>query len=176
MTYMKWRYSDRLEYRPLQLTDTIHWKQFLANETSTKYFPELDLSPQQRAELWIESQLERYQKGTYGMYAIIHKENRSFMGQCGLLTQEINGKEETEVGYHLIEEFTGRGYATEAAQHMMRYGFEVLKKSSIISIIHKDNVLSQQVAIRNDMRADYETEWKELPVIVFRLTNPLDNY
>ncbi len=59
---------------------------------------------------------------------------------------------------------------------MKAYGFEVLQKDSIISIIHKDNLLSQKVALRNGMKADFETEWKGLPVIIFRATNPHDNY
>jgi len=176
MTYMKWRYSERLEYRPLEHSDAQHWIEFLSNKTSTQFFPELDITPEQRAELWISSQLDRYQQGTYGMYALIHKEDRTFIGQCGLLIHDVKGKEETEVGYHLIEEYTGRGYATEAAQHMKAYGFEVLQKDSIISIIHKDNLLSQKVALRNGMKADFETEWKGLPVIIFRATNPHDNY
>jgi RimJ/RimL family protein N-acetyltransferase len=63
----------------------------------------------------------------------------------------MDGRFEIEVGYHLLREHWGKGYATEAARVFRNYGFETTETPSIISIIHPDNLPSQRVAIRNGM-------------------------
>lgn len=172
MTYLTRLQSERLKFRPLVSADAIAWTQFLSNKNSSRFFPTLDLTPNERAKSWVEKQINAYDELNCGHYAILHKKTNEFIGQCGLLTQEINGVTETEIGYHLFEEYTGFGYATEAAQHMKSFAFEVLDTPSVISIIHEDNLASQAVAKRNGMKEDYRTEWKTLQVIVYRVINP----
>lgn len=53
-----------------------------------------------------------------------------------------------EVGYFLIKEFTGKGYATEAANVAIRYAFEHLKVFRIDLRCAADNTASIQVARR----------------------------
>lgn len=44
------------------------------------------------------------------------------------------------------------GYATEAARLFRDYAFEKAGATSVISIIHPENVPSQKVALRNGMQ------------------------
>jgi RimJ/RimL family protein N-acetyltransferase len=48
------------------------------------------------------------------------------------------------------------------------YGFSTKQSDSIISIIHKDNLRSQNVALKNGMKKEKETEWNGLPIYIFR--------
>lgn len=123
----------------------------------------------ERAESWIQSQLDRYAAGTYGMCALNLKETGEFIGQCGLLTQQVDGVQEIEIGYHLLREHTGNGYATEAAQHLKNYAFRTGLCESVISIIDELNFPSQAVAKRNGMEEDFRTNWKGSNVIIFRV-------
>lgn len=168
MFYLKNLESERLRYRPLQLEDIDIWKAFLSDPESTKFFPKLELTPAQRSHSWVSSQLERYCQGLHGMCAMINKETGEFIGQCGLLSQEVNGIPEIEIGYHLMPDQRGKGYATEGAQHMKAAGFEMNIADSIISIIAEENYPSQAVAKRNGMKEDFRTKWKNLDVIIFR--------
>jgi RimJ/RimL family protein N-acetyltransferase len=62
----------------------------------------------------------------------------------------------------------GKGYASEAAQLFKNYGFQNKLSESIISIIHIDNIPSQQVAIRNGMTKEKQSKWNDLDVFIFR--------
>ncbi|MDQ2961940.1 MAG: GNAT family N-acetyltransferase [Pseudomonadota bacterium] len=52
---------------------------------------------------------------------------------------------EVEVGYRLLPRAWGQGYATEGAQALVRYGFDVLGLRRILGLTHPDNVASQRV-------------------------------
>jgi RimJ/RimL family protein N-acetyltransferase len=53
-----------------------------------------------------------------------------------------------EVGYFLVKEFTGHGYATESAKVTIRYAFEQMKVLRIDLRCAADNTGSIQVAKR----------------------------
>jgi RimJ/RimL family protein N-acetyltransferase len=52
---------------------------------------------------------------------------------------------EVEVGYRLLPEAWGRGYATEGARALVAHGFDVLGLYRIIGLAHPDNIASQRV-------------------------------
>src|SRR5690606_21550114 len=99
--------------------------------------------------------------------ALIDKNTGNFVGQCGLLTQVIDGNTEIEIGYHLLPSYWGKGYATEAAMACKRYAFDHLNINSVISIIHVDNAPSQRVAERIGMQRDRKSVFKGIPVFVY---------
>lgn len=53
-----------------------------------------------------------------------------------------------EVGYFIVQACTGRGYATEAAQSMVRYAFSELGVERVDLQCRADNAASQRVAER----------------------------
>jgi RimJ/RimL family protein N-acetyltransferase len=60
---------------------------------------------------------------------------------------------EVEVGYRLLPEAWGRGYATEGARALVRHGFADLGLHRIIGLTHPDNVASQRVLQKAGLRA-----------------------
>ena len=59
---------------------------------------------------------------------------------------------EVEVGYRLLPEAWGRGYATEGARALVRYGFTELGLYRIIGLTHPDNAASQRVLQKAGLR------------------------
>jgi RimJ/RimL family protein N-acetyltransferase len=59
---------------------------------------------------------------------------------------------EVEVGYRLLPQAWGRGYATEGARALVRYGFDVLGLYRIIGLTHPDNAASQRVLQKSGLR------------------------
>lgn len=85
------------------------------------------------------------------LWATVHKETGKFIGRCGLLPWEIDGKLEVEVAYLLDKAFWGRGLATEAARGILEYGFEKLNLPRLICLIEPENIASQHVSKRIGM-------------------------
>ena len=83
--------------------------------------------------------------------------------------KKIEGKKEIEIGYHILPEYWGNGYATEAAHFFKQFAFKNELTDTLISIIHVDNVMSQNVAVKNGMIRTIRTQYTTRPVYIYRI-------
>ena len=106
--------------------------------------------PMDRAETqaWIERGLARYERDGCSFFALESLETGEFLGQCGILIQEVEGVNETEVGYLLLRKHWHKGYATEAARACIDFAHHERKAERVISLIGPENTPSQNVARR----------------------------
>jgi RimJ/RimL family protein N-acetyltransferase len=72
--------------------------------------------------------------------------------------QQVDGVQETEVGYHVRTALQGSGLATEAAEACRDYARDVLRATRLIAIIDPQNRPSQRVAERLGMLLERENE------------------
>jgi ribosomal-protein-alanine N-acetyltransferase len=162
--------SQRLITRKLNEGDIPLWADFFKDKETVKFLPEFGVIPAEyRSKLWIERQLKRYEENKFGLQALIDKKTGQFIGQCGLLAQEIDEKKEIEVGYHLLKKYWGQGYAPEAARLFIAYAFKNKLANSVISIIDVKNFNSQRVAEKNALKRERQLEWCESDVFIYRI-------
>jgi len=165
--------SERLFYRRITEQDFDTWLEFCNYPNSVKYiFSQKQLEvedPIERCKIWFDRVFHRYQNNLGGMNALIDKQTGQFVGQCGLLIQTIEEKEELEIGYSLIPAFWGKGFATEAARKCKVFAFENGFSSSLISMIHIDNHASVKVAIANGMHLDKRIVSNGDPLNIYRV-------
>ncbi len=83
-----------------------------------------------------------------GLWMMIEKRSRRFVGRAGLLTWNLDGAPELEVGYMVAREHWGRGLATEAALAIRDYAFDRLGSRRLVSLIRPENRASQNVAAK----------------------------
>lgn len=163
--------SNRLQFRRLVEKDFDKWLPFYKNPKSTKYWDGIPKNPKQACKEQFHKIFERYEKELGGMNALILKNTNTLVGICGLLVQTVDKNEELEIGYSVLPEYWRNGYAFEAAQKCKNFAFEENFASSLISIIHIDNIPSQKVALKNGMGLDKSTIYKTNPVHIYRITN-----
>lgn len=82
----------------------------------------------------------------YGTWVAERKSDGAVVGRVGLINPE--GWPGLEVGWTLGRRYWGQGYATEAAQAAMNYGFLTQTVDRLLSLIDPDNKASQAVARR----------------------------
>jgi len=162
--------SPRLHFRQLNINDVDALMEFFNSSEALKFFPTLKVGERQEAINWITRMGKRYEMHGVGLWALTDKQTGAFIGQCGLLVQDIDGNTELEIGYSLNPSSWGKGYATEAAMACKKYVMENKLVPSIISIIHVDNVPSQKVAERNGMQRTKQVVWWDMPVYIYRIT------
>lgn len=150
--------TERLLLREINHDDRDQLLQIWGDAQTMSLFPKT-LNPQEMGE-WIDRNLKRYESCGHGLWAVILKDSRQFIGDCGLVIQEVDGAEELEVGYHLNRNFWGQGLATEAARGCMDYGFNQLNARRIISMIRPENLSSRRVAERNGLKVEKEIFWR----------------
>ena len=93
--------------------------------------------------------LERSTKMSLGLgwWAIEDRARAGIIGDVFLQPLAYEPKT-VELGYHLVPDAWGHGYATEAAQAILTYGFTVLGLDCIVALVHIDNARSLKVAGR----------------------------
>jgi ribosomal-protein-alanine N-acetyltransferase len=94
-------------------------------------------------ERFIAGQQAHWEKHGYGNWGILPIGETEINGWAGL--QYLPELNETEVGFLLDRPFWGKGYATEAAQVSLQYGFEHCNLVHIIALVHPDNFPSRRV-------------------------------
>jgi [ribosomal protein S5]-alanine N-acetyltransferase len=168
--YLTGTKTDRLSIRALEFSDITAWESFFDNNPALPYLG-LDLSKnkQEQSQEWIQWQLKRYDENRYGHHALIHQQTNELIGQCGLLSQEIDGKKEIEIGYHILPKYWGHGYATEAAKKFRDYAFENKISDSLISVIDIRNKASQNVAKKIGMTNEKQIKYFDLDVFIYRI-------
>lgn len=165
--------SERLLFRPIQSSDFNEWLQFFTDPEYYKYWVAEKNTPEVECKKWYANQFNRYEKNLGGMNALIEKSTGALVGHAGLLIQVVDGAEELEIAYSLQPHFRGKGFATETAQAIKEYAFANTFLPSLISIISLTNLPSQKVAIKNGMKIEKQTIYKENAVYIFRVFNPI---
>lgn len=115
----------------------------LSGKGVLRYFPTTEPPSPDRVHKMIVNVLKHWEERGYGLWAVQLRASGELMGRCGL--QFIAETNEVEIDFILGDSFWERGYATEAGQAAMRYGFETLPTNTIVGIVHPDNVTSQRV-------------------------------
>ena len=161
--------TERLLFRKVNPSDFDAWLPFFHHPDSTKYWDGLPKDPIEACQQQFDRIFERYEKNLGGMNALISKEKNELVGLCGLLVQEVDNKQELEIGYSVLPTHWRNGYAFEAAQKCKQTAKTRNLATSVISIIHVDNIPSQKVALKNGMHLDKTTIYKQNPVHIFRV-------
>ena len=121
-----------------------------------------------RRELaWIVD--ECYVQYGFGMWATMDKATGKFIGRCGLCPMDIEGHEEIEVTYMLAKEYWGQGLATEAAQAILKYGFEQAGVSRLICVINPGNLASARVAEKIGMTLEIDGDVNGEPTLLYSI-------
>lgn len=155
---MRYPETDRLFFRPLAYDDEAALYEMFADAYARKFYPQMD--QREKVRRWIDWNLENYQRFQFGLWALILKKTGALIGDCGLTYQDVEGREELEVGYHLIEAARGKGYATEAAAACLYFGFRNTGCELICSTVRPDNLASRAVAgrVHHQMRQFQRTD------------------
>lgn len=159
--------TTRMILRELTPDDADDLLRFYTDPVAMKYFPS---SKDRKGVMeWINRNVEAYKKHGVGHWACTLKKDGRFVGQAGILKQEVDGEAEWEVGYGFLRDYWGRGLATEAAIACREYGFHTKGYTRLISIIHPDNAASRRVAEKAGMTVEKITTWKDMKVCVYTI-------
>jgi RimJ/RimL family protein N-acetyltransferase len=162
--------TSRLCLRELEPEDAAALTLVLSDPETMRYYP----APLDREQVkqWILRNRCRYKDDGVGLWAIVLNSTDELVGDCGIIRQQIEGKDIYEIGYHLRRDHWGQGLATEAAIACRDWAFANLKADRLISLIRPENIPSQRVAERNGMNIWKEIVWRGLTHRVYSIQRP----
>ncbi|MFK7806627.1 MAG: GNAT family N-acetyltransferase [Saprospiraceae bacterium] len=166
--------TSRLYLRPFQITDAEALFQLDSDPEVLRYLHEKPKeSVDEVKERILAVQLD-YKKYGVGRLAIIHKETGAFIGWSGLkfITESINEHSDFyDVGYRLLKEHWGKGYATEAALASVQYGFEKLNLKTIYAMADIKNAGSNNILTKIGMTKVTQFEEDGIPHFFYKIEN-----
>jgi RimJ/RimL family protein N-acetyltransferase len=145
----RWRDSDREPFRALN-----------ADPRVMEFMPAL-LTPAASDQL-INSIEAHFDRHGFGLFAAEHRDSRSFIGFIGLAIPTFVAPFTpcVEIGWRLAYDHWGQGLATEGAREVVRYAFESLSMTALVSFTTRANLRSRRVMDRigmvRDSSADFE--------------------
>ena len=121
---------------------------------------------------WIERNISRYGRDGHGLWAMILKSSGELIGDCGCVLQEVEGRQQLEIGYHVRRDLWGSGYAPEAARACMDYAFNKLGVECVISMIRPGNRNSIRVAEKNGLVREKVVFWRGHDTCIYAKQRP----
>ena len=140
--------TDRLLLRPLVASDADAIYALRSDAEIMRYIRE----PQDRRETekWIRLVSSRWQKDKLGFCGVVEKKSGVLTGWCGVW--RLSETDEVEIGYAIAKAFWRRGFATEAAEVLLRYAFEQIKPDKITAVAEPENTASRRVMEKLGMK------------------------
>jgi len=172
--------TKRLRLRGWKDSDTEPFITLNADPEVMRFF-EAPLTPQQTCAS-IERIKKHFTVEGFGLFAVEAKADGKFIGFVGLArpTFEASFTPCVEIGWRLAKEYWGQGYAPEAAQRALLFGFEECNLAEIVSMTAAVNKPSIRVMekigmLRSDdfMHPKVSDGHKLKPHVLYRIKAPL---
>lgn len=142
--------TERLTLRHWKETDFNQFAEYYSNDRNAKYVGgKKDID-----EAWrhFALQIGHWKLKGYGYWAVDEKESGNFVGCVGLW--QSAGWPELELGYWLLKEYQGKGYAREASIKCIEFAKNHLKAKSLVSYIDPRN--GPSIKLAESLGAKYE--------------------
>jgi RimJ/RimL family protein N-acetyltransferase len=135
-------HTTRLLLRPLCIEDFQPWAQMMADDEAARFIG----GRQVRAVAWrgFMTMAGAWHLQGFAMFSVIERATGRWVGRLG--PWQPDGWPGPEIGWAIIRDCWGRGYATEGAAATMDWVFDALGWQEVIHSIAPDNIASQVVA------------------------------
>ena len=150
--------AKRLSLRPFSEQDADRVAQLAGNPQLQKTVLALPYPyTRQNALDWIATHREDFESDSRYEMAVVLKESGLLIGCMGLMCEPAHRR--AELGYWIGQPYWGQGYATEAAQAIIRFGFEIKNLHRIDCTYFSSNPASGRVMQKCGM--EYEGTRKD---------------
>lgn len=138
-----------------------------------KYIGDRKVYSMADAKQYIRSRiLGDFQRESTGLFEVRLKSNDRPIGLCGLLKRDFLPA--PDIGFALLPEYAGAGYAYEAAHQIINWSFEEQNLPTILAITLEENLRSRKLLTRLGMKLKPEKvkEPGQEPLLLYSLSNP----
>ncbi len=159
--------TARLRLRPCRADDRTHLHALWTQPAVRKYLFDDVLVPLDQVGREIRASQLSFARHGVGLWVVLRRTDQGFIGFTGY--REFHQPPELQLLYGLSPTVWGRGFATEAARAVVRYGFEEIGFDRIIASADAHNADSFGVMDRVGMRFDKRVHINDLDTIYYSI-------
>jgi ribosomal-protein-alanine N-acetyltransferase len=155
--------TERLRIDPLVMEDVTDFLALYGDEGVMRYLPVPPLQDVTEAGALLSKFVERMAAGEQFRWAIRTRDDDRVIGALKL-DKPFDPSRSSEVGYMLVKEAWGKGYALEATSALIDYAFNVLGRHRLEALIYAENTPSRKLVERLGFRLEgyfLEHDWKD---------------
>lgn len=157
--------TERLILRELRTSDLNGMFELDSDPEVHKYLGNKPVKTIEESRKILDNIINKYSELGIGRWATIEKSSGKFIGWSGLrLNTEytMNGFEKYyDVGYRLIKQFWGNGYATESGKAAIEYAFNIMKLPELYAITEIGNEASHNTLLKMGLNYVEDFYFKE---------------
>jgi RimJ/RimL family protein N-acetyltransferase len=117
----------------------------------------------------LASNIAHWDEHGFGLYSVRNPSDGRFWGRCGLRHVHVDDADEVEIGWAIVADQWGNGYATEAARANLDLAFGTLGLHDIVSFTLPYNDPSRRVMEKLGFLYEKDCWHAELPHVLYRL-------
>ncbi|PUB16711.1 GNAT family N-acetyltransferase [Paenisporosarcina sp. OV554] len=142
--------TERLHIRYMKTEDAQFMLELLNEPDWIKYIGDRGIRTVEEARKYIvDGPMAMYEEEGFGLYLVELKESKIPIGICGLIQRDF--LKDVDLGFAILSEFWGKGYAYEAARATLTFGHEVLGFNRIAGFTSLDNEKSINLLLKLGM-------------------------
>jgi RimJ/RimL family protein N-acetyltransferase len=136
--------TERLYIRQFNTQDTEFIVRLLNNESFIRNITDKKVRTDADALRYLNNgPLFSYQTYGYGLSLVLLKETKTPIGMCGLLKRDE--LDSPDLGYALLPEFCGKGYAIEASSSLINTEMDTYSLKTILAVTFLNNIRSNSL-------------------------------
>ena len=125
----------------------------------------------EESDRFLEENISFYdEEPLMGRWAVQEKSSGSFVGSFAIIF--IPGSKEIQLGYALLKNEWGKGYATELVKAGLQYVFNTMKLPFVFAVTEKENTGSQHVLLKAGFKMEKEYTEGEKELFRFIIYTP----
>lgn len=159
--------TQRLTLKPVAESDLQTLFSIFTNESVRQYLFDNEILPEAQIIDFIKVSENTFREKSYGLWLISLNETGERIGFTGLW--HFFDENQPQLLYGLLPEFSGKGFATEAANEVVKYYFSNLPFDYLEASCDLPNEASHKVAERLGMKKVKKEIINDLPTVFFRL-------
>jgi RimJ/RimL family protein N-acetyltransferase len=163
--------TERLFLRPMRQDDLDDLCALYADPEVMRFLG--DGQPRNRSETAerLYRTLTHWEKYGFGIWVVCDKTDGRWLGRCGYAN--LHEYPDMELAWTLHRFAWGQGYATEAAQAVVRHAFEVTRVQRLIAVARPQNLASIRVMRKLGMQFEKTFTFENSDAVLYALANPL---
>lgn len=144
--------TQRLIVKTPHLVDIDNWCLLLLDADVMRYIRD---KPKNRSEVlkYLERDISHQTKYGFSFGSVFIRNSNIFIGRAGMSYLAYDDTQsDIEIGYSLLKEYWGQGFATELTEEFISWGFQYLNIKKLLAVANPENTKSWHVMEKVGMK------------------------
>ena len=161
--------TDRLRLEMFEVSDLEAAFRLFNDDKVQKYLAPQNRRNREQMQITLQKFLARWRERGFGLWRVSGKSTKEMLGYCGF--QYLEKTLDIEIIFAFFKNFWGKGFAAEAANASLRFGFEELLFTKIYAAAHPDNLASRGVLQKIGMDFEISTKHYGIEVVTYSISH-----